>query len=520
MKTTIGIDYGTLSARAVLVDTSSGAVLCNHVVEYPHGVMEGALACPKDYEDALIELLEAVTPEQYRDTVVGICVDATSLTLVPVTADGKIVGMLEPFLEEPHAQIKMWKRHEAAAQADEALELAGKMNEPYLQRTGGALSSEWMLPKLLETRDKAPEVYKAMDYALDLCDFLTMRLTGKVTRSVGTFGFKSLWFRDLGFPSEAYLNALRPGFAQEYPYLLRGEVYGPGESIGVVCPEMCRRFGLRDDVVVAAGFIDAHTPVCALGALGDGEAALTVGTSACLLVQTQSNSQVQEVCGIVQDAIAPGMFSIECAQAGAGDMLAWYMGNAAAEQVMQEAREKNISPHTLLCQRIREPWNNRVTAVDWWNGSRSVPYDLSLQGGIVGLTLETKPEELYLALLQAIVCGTRECIDRCNRDGAPITRIVATGGISMKNPLMMQQYADICNCPIYVGQVAEGPALGTAIYAAVAAGVYGSVREASEHMGVKEFKVYEPDTAHREEYEALYRRNHALRELLKQWNKA
>lgn len=516
MKTVIGIDYGTLAARGVLVDTANGNVLCSHTCNYPHGVMEGALASAQDYENALMEILEAVTPAQYCDSIAGICVDATSLTLVPLTVDGQVVGTLEAFRNEPQAQIKMWKRHTAAPQAEEALRLAKAMNEPFLGYTGGALSSEWMLPKLLEMRDEAPEAYRATDLALDLCDFLTLRLTGTLSRSAAALGFKCLCPKEEGFPTDAYLNALRPGFAEEHAHLLRGPVYGPGDRVGFLKEELCEKFGLNKDVAVASGTIDGHIPVCALGALESGDAVMTVGTSGVLMVQSDCSQKIEDIVGIAADAVVPGLHTIECGQSCVGDMLAWFIDNCLPAEVKQEAEEKGISVHTLLCSRIREPWTNRLMAADWWNGSRCVPCDLSLQGGIIGITLDTKPEDIYLTLLQAIVCGAREQADLLASRGITVKRFLATGGITGKNPLLMQEYANILGKDIQIGQVKEGPALGAAMYGAVAAGIFDSIQEAYAHMGVQEFVTVSPETAHREEYELLYKRNHTMRTLLRQ----
>lgn len=511
MKTVIGIDYGTQAARALLVNVHSGEVLASHAVRYPHGVMAGDLASTKDYEDALMELLGAVTPEKYRHTVSGLCVDATSLTLVPLSSDGRVLCQLPGLEQHPHAQIKLWKRHTAQRQADEALELARKMKQPFLGRTGGSVSSEWTLPKVLEMRDEAPEVYAQMDLALDLCEFLTYRLTGKVTRSAGAMGFKGLWARDLGLPEKAYLDALRPGFADEYARLMRGNVARPGESVGRLSMEMCKRFGLPQDAVVATGVLDGHTALLALGTLQDGDGTLVLGTSGVLSIQTEKLYEIEGICGITLDGVTSGLYGIDAGQNCTGDMLEWYVNHMLPRQVLLEAESKGVSPHELLCSRISRPWENTVMAVDRWNGSRNAPCDLSLAGAFAGLRLSSRPEDLYLALLQSIVCGTREIIECCAAYGLEIRRLVATGGIAIKNPLLMQEYANFLHMPVQVGQVTEGPALGSAMLAATAAGFYQNPLEASRTMGVHEFLTYEPDESHYEDYERLYRKNHALR---------
>lgn len=511
MKTVIGLDYGTQSARAVLVNTENGEVLAGHTVRYPHGVMEGALASIRDYEDAFMELLTAVTPRQYRDTIAAICVDATSLTLVPLNKDGEVLANLPEYAEREHAQIKLWKRHAAQPQADEALRLAREMDEPIIRRTGGEISSEWMLPKVMEIRDKDPELYGQMDLAMDLSEFLTYKLTGEVIRGAGPMSFKCSWARDLGLPSEKYLNALRPGFAQEYYHLLRGPVTRPGEKIGLLKPELKEALGIFQDVVIATPAIDGHTALVALGALQDGDLALVLGTSNAITPQTTVLCEIDGISGIAMDGLTSGLYGIDCGQNCTGDMLEWYMTNALPASVAKEAEQRGVSVHQVLMERVKNPWENRVTAVDWFNGSRNAPCDLSLRGNIAGLSLETKPEDIYLALLQGIVCGTREVLELCKAHGVTISRVVMTGGIAGKNPLLVQQYADILHMPIHVGQVSEGPAMGSAIFAAVAAGLYENPVAAYERMGVHDFVTYGPDAVHSDEYEQLFQRNHKLR---------
>lgn len=517
MRTVIGLDYGTQSARAVLVDAATGEALLSHSVRYPHGVMDGGLASAEDYENALWELLSAVTPREYRASVAGICVDATSLTLVTVDREGRALARLAEFAGREQAQIKLWKRHAAQAQADEALALAKKLKEPFLQRTGGTISCEWTLPKILEIRDRDPEVYVRADAAMDLCEFLTFRLTGRLVRSAGSMSFKGLWSKDLGFPSDAFLNGLRPGFAEEYRRLLRGEVLRPGDCAGTLCPELQERFGLGAEVAVATGTLDGHTALVALGALQAGDAALVVGTSSVLTIQTTAPHPIEGICGIAPDGLTAGLYGIDSGQSGTGDMLEWFIQNSLPAEVLREAEEKNQSPHQLLAERIACPWENQVVAADWWNGSRNAPCDLSLRGVMAGMSLDTKPEDVYLALLQSIACGTREIIEQCAGYGVAVRRVLATGGITGKNPLLMSEYANLLNLPVSVGQVAEGPALGAAIFAAVAAGIYPDAQSAYQAMGVREFTEYRPDPKLRGAYESLYRKNHRLRALAREW---
>lgn len=512
MKTVIGIDYGTMSARAILVDAQTGEVLHSQQITYPHGVMPGDLANVQDYDNVLLELLRTMGSLRWGGSVAGICVDATSLTLVPLGKDGRPLALNAALADEPHAQIKLWKYHQAQKQADEALTLAQAMSEPFLRRTGDTISCEWMLPKLLQCCDEAPAIYQQMDLSMDLCEYLTYRLTNQVVRSVGSMSFKCLWSRDLGFPSDEYLNALRPNFAGEYRHLLRGTVRCTGEKAGGLSVDIAQQVGLRPGIPVAVGALDGHTALVALGALHAGDAALVVGTSNVLTAQTAELHEMPGICGIAPDGLTPDLYGLDMGQACTGDMLSWYMENMLPATLIRQAEEAGKNAHDYLCSLVREPWNNPVTIADWWNGSRNAPCNLTLQGCVSGLTLNTRPQDIYLAMLQAIACGTRQIMELCAQHEVQINRLVASGGITQKNPLLMQQYADILHMPIYVGQMTEGPALGSAILASVAAGIYATSAEAWSAMGVKNTVCYLPDEVHADAYDRLYQRNRRMRQ--------
>lgn len=519
MKTVIGIDFGTQSARAILVNAADGHALEGASFRYPRGILPGNLVCIDDYHEALDHLLRTIGKSPYASSIRGICIDATSLTLVCVNKDGTPLEKLPGFTGREQAMVKLWKRHHAEPQARELLALAQQMNESILGRTGGTISSEWTLPKLLEIRDTDPEVYATLDLAFDLCEYLTWRLTGQLIRSSGSMCYKGLWAQDLGFPSDACLNRLRPGFAEEYKHLLRGEVRIPGQRAGYLKPELCVAYGMPQEIAVAVGTLDGHTAQVALGALQPGDAALVIGTSNVLSIQTAELREIPGVCGVAMDGQVAGLCGVDSGQSCTGDMLEWYLKSMLPPAVWQEAEAQGISVHTLLSQKITEPWTCRLTAADWWNGSRNTPCDLSLQGFIHGLSIDTAPEDIYLALLQGIVCGTREIIEQCKHTGVLISRCIAAGGVAVKNPLLMQQYANILHLPVHVGNFAEGPALGAAIFAAVAAGLYPDAPAACQHMGVSDFIVYTPDDIHKEAYERIWQRNHRMRLLTQHLNK-
>ena len=520
-KTVIGVDFGTQSARAVLVNAENGEILYSCRKEYPHGSTPVPeidcaenLPCATDYEKTLYELLRKVVPEEHRKTVAGICVDATSLTMVLLAEDGRALSELEGWSEAAHARVKLWKYHRAQKQADEALNLARNLKAPFLGRTGGSISCEWMLPKLLEVRDEAPELYAKADLAMDLCEFLTYRLTGQLVRSIGSLSYKCLWSEDLGCPGQDVLDGLRPGFYKEYCHFLRGNVRKPGESAGMLRPELSRKWGLPEQIPVATGVLDGHTSLATMGAFAPGDVALIVGTSNVCTVQDHKLRELKDVCGVAQDGMITGSCGIDTGQSSTGNMLGWFIEHMAGWKIHREAEERKISPHQVLAERIEKSWENKVVAVDWWSGSRNAPCDLTLRGCMSGLEMDTRAEDIYLALLQAIACGTGTILESLSGQGVEIGRVLATGGITEKNPLLMQEYANLLRRDVLVAKTAEGPALGAAMFAAMAAGVYMDIQETYDHMGIHEFTIYEPDEIHQAAYEELYRKNKSLRNML------
>ena len=530
----IGVDYGTLSGRAVVVRVADGAVLACCAKSYAHGVLTEALpdgtplpdgfamAVAEDYLDVLRDTVRSAVREAGvpPDSIIGIGVDATSCTMVPSDRAGNPLSANPAFAGDPHAYIKLWKHHATLPQTQRLTEAARERREPFLSRCGNHPSCEWMIPKIMELREKSPEAYRAAERCTDLCDWLTWRLTGTLTRSVGAMGFKSHWSADRGYPSEDFWDCLYPGFGAEVREKLEGPVLPIGSRAGVLCAEAARRLGLPAGIAVAVGTLDGHSCTAALGIRAPGDAALVVGTSNVLTFVSGDLHEIDGICGVVYGGLVPGMFGYDSGQSGTGDMLDWFVQHAVPASYTQEAAAAGISIHALLCEKAlrREPWNNPLTVLDWWNGNRNVLCNLSLPGVIWGLTLQTRPEDIYCAMLQAIACGTRKILEQCGNYGLMFRSISACGGIPAKNPFLMQQYADLLALPVRVSGHPNVPALGAGIYAAAAAGSenggYASLEEAVHAMGIWDFLTYHPDPERAEAYEALYRRYRALHDLL------
>ena len=508
MKCTVGIDFGTQSARAVLVSVETGETLHRVVAEYEHPLTADCLADGADYDKALMELMKGISEDPNSAEIVGIGVDATSLTLVPLAKDG---SLLSSHTDAPLARVKLWKRHDADKYAIRALQLAKEYGEDFFVYSGNTVSSEWAIPKILETKMEAPEVYAMTDLTIDLSDYLVYRLTGNITRSATTFSYKCHWIKGKGFPGDDYMNALAPGFADEYKRLMRGDIMVPGEVAGMLTDEWRKILGAASQVTVAAGQPDGNTPPVGLGAVGEGDVTIVLGTSSVLMMQSSHDCAPDGLVGLAPDGAVPGMLCLECSSNCAGDMLNWFVENMVPEKDMAEAREKGISAHQLMVSRIEKPWENRLIALDWWNGSRCLPNDMHMAGTLIGMRLETRPEDIYLAMLQSMATDMRDMLELCCRNGASVGRIRAGGGMVGKNPLLMQQFADIFGRIIYATTNGETGALGSAIMGAVAAGVYANFEEACEKMAVGSFKRYDPDEAHCDDYEKLYARCHKAR---------
>lgn len=517
---TIGVDFGTLSARAVLADCRDGRILASAECPYAHAVLseqlpdgtalppQWALQVPQDYLDALTQTVRAVmdksgaAPEQ----VAAIAWDFTSCTVLPVTEDGTPLCQLPGCGSQPHAYAKLWKHHAAQRHAGRIESLAREMDEPFLSRYGGRVSSEWTYPKLLQILDEAPELADKTDIFLEAGDWLLWQLTGQLHRSGCAAGFKQFWAADGALPSEAYLTALDERFPALAHRALRGEIRAPWQSVGTLNAAWAQRLGLRQSTSVAAGIIDAHAAVVGSGVRRSGQALLIVGTSECQLLLDERPISVAGICGYAKDAIVPELYAYESGQPCVGDMFDWFVRRCVPEDYRAEAREQGLSIHQLLSDKAARltPGESGLVALDWWNGQRTPFVDDDLSGAMFGLTLRTRPEEQYRALLESAAFGTRLIFDTYRRAGMEAQEFIACGGIAQKNPLLMQIYADVLRRPIRVSSSDQACALGAAILAAAAGGCHESLSAAMDAMAAQPERVYHPNSAHAALYDQLY----------------
>ena len=523
-KYTIGIDFGTLSARAVLVDVRDGQVHTQSEFFYPHGVMEAslpdgtplgldwALQHPRDYLDSLKSLIPdlLISGGIHPEDVIGIGTDVTASTVFPIRADGTPLCFLKEYERHPHAYARLWKHQAAQDKADQITALAAARKESWLQDYGGKVSATWLLPKVWELLEQDPGLYAAMDHYIEASDWIVLQLCGVLTRNECAAGYKSLYSSRNGYPSKDFLKSLDPGLENLTNEKLSGPVFPTGSRAGGLTRNMAAMLGLKEGTAVAIGMIDAHASVLGAGITQPGEMLSILGTSGCHIMLGKTMRSVPGICGVVENGVMTGFTAYEAGQVCYGEHFAWLAEHFIPPDYHQEMKAGNLSMHELLSEKASKlrPGESGLLALDWWNGNRSVLVDSDLSGLLIGLTLGTRAEDVYRALLEAAAFGARRIIDNYRKHGVKIDSMCAMGGISQKNPLAMQIFADVINMPIRVPATSQGSALGSAILGAAAAGIdhggYDDLPEAVQRMGMRENLLYHPRADCTPIYSLLY----------------
>ena len=518
MKYAVGVDFGTLSARAVVVDeTGKECAAC--VRDYPHAVLEEtlpegeklavdwALQDPDDYLLCLTQTVRSAVQQAGVDPedIVGIGVDFTSCTVMPVKADGTPLCKLDVYRGQPHAWPKLWKHHAAQYCADIINETAEKRGEKWLPYYGGKLSSEWTLAKSLQIALEAPEIYDEMDRIIEAGDWVVWKLCGEEVHSECNAGYKAQWRPDTGYPSREFLRQVNPKL-ENLGEKLQGELKPVGARAGFVTKEMAEKCGLSTKTAVAVEIIDAHASVPACGIDSGGKLLMAMGTSTCHLLLSEVERPVPGVCGVVKGGIMPGLYAYEAGQSCVGDHFSWFIDNCLPQKYWAEAEKREIGPHQLLREKAegQRPGEHGLLALDWWNGVRSPLMDFDLTGVLLGLNLQTEPEDIYRALIEATAYGTRAIIEAFVKAGVPVNGVYAGGGIARKDPMAMQIYADVCNMEIQVVESSQSGAFGSAILGFAASGQFGDVYDLVRKMGKAGDLRYAPKPENVQVYEQLY----------------
>lgn len=516
----LGIDFGTQSARTLLVDGRNGRTAASVTTAYAHGVMDErlpsgmtlpplyALQHPADYLSVLRTSIREVllVADVSADEVAGLGIDFTACTVLPCYADGTPLCMTDRFSDDPEAYVKLWKHHAAQPEADRINALAAERGEDWLPMFGGRISCEWLFPKLLETLDKSPAVFEAADKYLEAADWLSFVLTGRDTRSAAFAGYKALWRAGIGYPSDEFLTSLDPRLHGVIGTKICDNVLPVGGTAGVLTASGAALTGLSEGTPVALPMVDGHAALPALGLTNPGDMMMILGTSTCHIVNGTDARNVPGICGYVQDGVIPGLCTYEAGQSAVGDIFDWFVKTSVPEAYTVEARARGMSIHAYLREKATalRPGESGLVALDWFNGNRSVLGNAALTGLIMGMTLRTRPEEVYRALIEATAFGTRRIFEQYEANSIQVGQVCAAGGIARKDPMMMQIYADVTGKVIHVSSQNEASAMGSAVYAAVAGGLYPTVEAAAGAFRAPDCRVYTPIPANQAVYDRLY----------------
>jgi L-ribulokinase len=516
----IGIDFGTESGRAVLLDLDSGELLSTSVVRYPSAVIDRTLPgtgerLPSDWAlqdpDDWVKVVNEAVPEVVAKAavaagdVVGLGIDFTSCTVLPVTAEGVPLCTIERWRERKHAWPKLWKHHAAQPVADRLNEVALERGDAFLERYGGRISSEWYFPKLIEVWLEDREIYDECTGFIEATDWIIWHMTGVECRQSATAGYKAMWSPTEGLPPVEYFEAAYPGF--DAPGEKLGDTFVPlGTRAGTLRPEVAETLGLPESVAVAVGNVDAWVSVPGVGVQEAGTFVVVIGTSICDMIVSSEEVRLPGITGVVKDGILPGLYGYEAGQAAVGDMLAWFVEKMVSDPGSYEALEAAAARF--------EPGETGLVALDWFNGNRTILADADLSGAIFGLTLQSTREEIYRALLESIAFGSRRIMDNFEEHGLELREIVACGGIAERSPLMMQLLADTSGREVHVPDVPEIPARGAALFGGVAAGKFADIEEAVQATRPKSVRTYKPNLDAKRTYDQVYEIYRRLYELL------
>jgi L-ribulokinase len=517
---TIGIDFGTESGRALLVDTRDGREIATAVHPYKNGVIDEhlpqnnqplppdwALQDPLDYIEVIKNTVPAVLKQSGipADQIVGVGIDFTACTMLPTLADGTPLSTLPQWKDNPHAWLKLWKHHAAQPEADQINDTARRMDQEWLDRYGGKISSEWFFSKALQVLQEAPEIYGAAERFIEAADWVIWRLTGVETRNACTAGYKAM-VQEGEYPPSDYFAALHPDFGNIVDSKMSRKLANLGDRAGGLTAEFAQLTGLKEGIAVAVANVDAHVTAPAVKATRPGVMVMIMGTSTCHILSGDKLQTVEGMCGVVRDGVIPGYYGYEAGQSGVGDIFAWFVNNAVPPEYHEAAKAAGMDLHQYLEQEAakQKVGEHGLLALDWWNGNRSTLVDVDLTGLLIGATLATRAPDIYRALIESTAFGTRTIIESFEARGVEIKELVAAGGLPDKNALLRQIYADVTGRPLKLAGSGQAPALGSAMHAAVAAGVYPDIHAAADKMGKLKDEVVQPIPENTAIYDQLY----------------
>ena len=525
----VGLDYGTNSCRSVIFDLADGTAIASHVFNYPSGDQgilldrrdpNVARQNPQDYLDGLDAIVTSALRKAKKAVkgfdpgqIIAIGIDTTGSTPLPVDREGTPLGMKKEFRRNLAAMAWLWKDHTAQAEAAEITETARKIRPHYLAKCGGIYSSEWFWSKLLHCRRVAPEVFDAAFSFVEHCDWMPAVLAGdtdplKLKRGVCSAGHKAMFCDEWkGLPDKEFLAALDPALAS-----LRDRLYAKAwpsdQTAGLLSKEWAARLGLNQGIPIAVGAFDAHMGGVGAG-IKEGTLVKILGTSTCDMMVKPGSARLADipgVCGIVKGSILPGDFGIEAGQSAVGDIFLWFVNNLVPDSYGKTQDAKFATLNAMSAK--MKPGESGLLALDWNNGNRTILVDVRLSGLLIGQTLHTTVPEMYRALIEATAFGALTIVKRVQEYGVKVDEIVNCGGLAVKNPTLMQIYADVMGCPMKVAAADQTCAFGAGLFGAVcagkAAGGFSTVAEAQAKLCTVRKKGYTPLAAHHAVYTELY----------------
>ena len=534
-KFVLGIDFGTLSVRALLVNVANGFEAATAVYHYPHGVITGslpvqslplsegwALQHPRDYLDGFVAVVKEVLsisgirPEQ----IIGLGTDFTSCTFFATTEDGLPLCLLAEYQNRPHSWPLLWKHHASQPQAERITQLARNRKEVWLKEHGGNVNAEWFFPKALQILEEAPDIYHAASRFVEGTDWIVWQLTGELCHNITAAGYKALWSEDLGYPSPEFFLEVHPEMADIVSEKIHPRIVKLGTRAGYLQQSWAALTGLPEGLPVAVGNLDGHSAVPAASVVEAGEMAMIMGTSNTHLLLSDYQKDIPGICGWMKNGIVDGLIGYEAGQRCVGDHFAWFVKNCVPQQCFDTASAAGLDIYQYLNRAASaiEPGESGMLALDWWDGNRNILSNGDLTGVWLGMNLATDAIGMYRSLIEATAFGSKVIVDQYEKHGIPIHRIVAVGGLAVRNPLLLQIYSDVLGKTIELTTSQLHSALGAALQAAVAAGVeqggYLTIQQAVKAMVKMKTEIYHPDAVHHEIYQRLFQEFRQLHDVL------
>lgn len=515
----LGFDFGSLSVRGLLVNIQTGEQVQSAEWKYRHGIFSDhlpdgtklppqfALQDPQDYLEGIQQCSKELLKRSGIDAreVVAIGLDSTASTIIPVDAAGRPLCEYEEFRSNPHAWLKLWKHHGAVAQSESFAEAARQSNPQWFQKCGGIISSEWFLPKAFEIAEQAPQVYERADSILEVIDWIANILTDAHHRSEAIAACNCCYSREFEYPSNNLVRQAFPVADQMFKEKFREDRIMLGEKTGNLSAHGAALLGLQKGTTVAVPTVDSHACVCGTGACLPGDLTYICGTSAVEILLSDSEVSIPGVHINARDASIPGLFSLGVGQSCVGDVFSWFVSNCVPPDYFKDAKIANVDIFSFLGEKAKAlgAGKSGLIALDWWNGVRTPFFRFDLSGALFGLSIRTRPEHIWLALLESHAFNVRKSIDRLTSNGHPVNRIFATGGIPRKNPVLIQILADVLQKEIHICKGEQLAALGSAIMGAAAIGK-DDFRTVHERMHSKTDKTFYPNEQNKEIYNKLF----------------